>query len=135
MLTKLNLKLVSTAPDSASAPGPVPHAAATPNVRVATATSGASSGSTAAPSGLTAALATDGNYDSGNDFHWDGDELGVEYISTLNSSAVYSPVLFSRLGCRYLRNFRRAYSTVCSHTCTVIPRLAQSPFHLIRFDD
>ncbi len=89
MLTEMNLKLVSTALDSASAQGPAPPAAATPNVRVATAESGTCSGSTAAPSGLTAALATDGDYDSGDDFHWDGDELGVEYISKLNSSAVY----------------------------------------------
>ena len=91
MLVELNLKLVPTAPAPASNPAPAPPAPATPNVRVAAAEPGTSSGSAAVPSGLAAALATDGDYDSGDDFHWDGDESGVEYKSKLTSSDAYSP--------------------------------------------
>ena len=72
-------------------------AAATPHVRTAAAddTGTGSSGSATAPSGLTAALAvaniSDGDYDSGDDFHWDGDEFGAEYTPKLNNVAPYYP--------------------------------------------
>ena len=58
-------------------------------------TGSSSSGSATAPSGLIAALAvahiSDGDYDSGDDFHWDGDEFGVEYTPKLNNVAHYYP--------------------------------------------
>ena len=85
LLAELNLKLISLPSASSPTPAP-PHAAtATPHVRTAAAddTGTGSSGSATAPSGLTAALAIatiiDGDYDSGDDFHWDGDEFGAEY--------------------------------------------------------
>ena len=94
---ELNLKLISLPSAFSPAPAPPSAAKATPHGRVAAAddTGTGSSGSATAPSGLTAALAIatiiDGDYDSGDDFHWDGDEFGAEYTPKLTNGALYSP--------------------------------------------
>jgi hypothetical protein len=105
MLAELNLKLITCllaggkpapppgpAPSPAPAPTPGKHAAAD-----ASSMSG-SSGSSTAPSGLTAVLAPApspaGDYESDEDFHWKGDDLGVEYDAPPNVNmriAPYSP--------------------------------------------
>ena len=94
---ELNLKLISLPSAFSPAPAPPSAAKATPHGRVAAAddTGTSSSGSATAPSGLTAALAIatiiDGDYDSGDDFHCDGDEFGAEYTPKLTNGALYSP--------------------------------------------
>ena len=93
----MNIVLVPLPASSAPAPPPTAAAPATPTVRVATAEGKPTvcSGSTMAPSGLTTALSVanefNGDYDSGDDFHWDGDEFGAEYTPNLNNVALYSP--------------------------------------------
>ena len=97
LLAEMNLALVLLPAGSAPAPPPTAAAPATPTVRVATAEGKPTvcSGSTMAPSGLTAALSVankfDGDYDSGDNFHWDGNEFGAEYTPKLNDVALYSP--------------------------------------------
>ena len=97
LLAEMNLKLVPLSAAPAPAPPPPPAAPANLHVCVAAAvkTSAGCSGSSTAPSGLMAALSVgnnaEGDYDSGDDFHWDGDEFGAEYTPELNSVALYSP--------------------------------------------
>jgi hypothetical protein len=65
-------------PSPASAPSPSGHAAAADTSLVSV-----SSGSSSAPSGLMAAVAQDnptpGDFDSDEEFNWEGDNLGVDY--------------------------------------------------------
>jgi hypothetical protein len=104
LLAELNLKLISSPPAAAtSAPGPAPSPAPAPTHggRAAAADASSTSGcsfSSAPPSGLTAALAPSpssaGDYEPDEDYHWDGDDLGVEYVAPpkLNKRVVlYSP--------------------------------------------
>ncbi len=102
LLKSLNLKLIHVAP-VASPPAPASaaptSAAATPSPggRVATAVlspSGGLTGSATASSGLTAhALDVLEDFDSDDDFHWDGDESGADYVDysrrSNNSTALY----------------------------------------------
>ena len=97
LLAEMNLKLVPLPAAPPPAPPPPTAAPTTPNVRAAAAdgTSAGCSGSGTAPSGLTAALSEGqdiaGDYDSGDDFHWDGDEFGAEYTPKVDNVALYPP--------------------------------------------
>jgi hypothetical protein len=91
----LNLKLITCLPAggkpaSASNPMPSPVPAPTPGgcaVAVDASSVSSSLGSSTAPSGLMAVVAPEsspaGNYESDDNFHWDGDNLGVEYAAPL----------------------------------------------------
>ncbi len=107
LLVELNLKLITCLPAGgkpAPAPGPAssPMPALTPGGRAVAADSSSmssSSGSSTAPSGLTAAVvpapSLAGNYESNKDFHWEGDNLGVEYDVPPKVNmrvALYSPL-------------------------------------------
>jgi hypothetical protein len=91
LLKSLNLKLIHVAPVAsppAPAPAAPPPAAATPSPGGCMATanlplSGGSTGSATAPSGLTAnALDVLEDFDSDDNFCWDGDESGADQSFT-----------------------------------------------------
>jgi hypothetical protein len=96
MLAELNLKLITClptggAPSPAPSPLPSPAPAPTPNSQAAAADASSLSGSlgsSSAPSGMTALVAPagtpTGNFDSDEEFHWEGDEFGAEYIPPSN---------------------------------------------------
>jgi hypothetical protein len=102
LLKSLNLKLIHVAP-MASPPAPTPAASApavatpSPGGRMATVdlpSSGGSIGNATAPSGLTAhGLDVMEDFDSDDNFCWDGDESGADYIvhshKSNNSTALY----------------------------------------------
>jgi hypothetical protein len=114
LLTELNLKLVSGPLAAATpAPGPAPSPAPAPSPGGHAAAADASSTlgcsvSSAPPSGLTAALAPSpspsGDYESDEDYHLDGDDLGDEYVAhpKVNKHIVL-------------------YSLLCSHVSVVSP--------------
>jgi hypothetical protein len=94
LLAKLNLKLITCLPvassPSSSAPPQRPSHSSMPDptpggcAAVTDASSGTGSlGSSIALSGLTAAVALavppPGNFDLDDEYHWDGNDLGVEY--------------------------------------------------------
>jgi hypothetical protein len=106
MLAELNLKLITCLPAGgkpAPAPGlaPSPMPAPTPGRHAVAADASSvsgSSGSSTALSGLTAVVAPapfpSGNYESDDNFHWDGDDFGVEYTAPPKVNiriAPYSP--------------------------------------------
>jgi hypothetical protein len=91
VLAELNLKLITCLPVGgklAPAPSPAPSPAPAPTPGRCAAAAGASSvsgssGSSTAPSGLTAAVAPAPpparDYEFDDNFHWEGEDLGVEY--------------------------------------------------------
>jgi hypothetical protein len=91
MLVELNLKLIVCLPVGGApslTPGPLPSPAPAPTPKGQAAAADAfsvsgSSGSSSAPSGMTVAVATavppTGDFDSNDEFHWEGNELGDEY--------------------------------------------------------
>ena len=98
LLKDLNLKLVNgpprsspPAPAPSAAPAPTPAAPApspSPGGRVASANEcsvSGSVGSPSAPSGLMASVADD-DFDSDEDFRWAGDESGLDYSASVDSS-------------------------------------------------
>ncbi len=106
MLVELNLKLITCLPAGgkpAPAPGPAPAHVPAPTPGGCAAVADAlsvfgSSGSSTAPFGLTAAVAPAPSpavdYESEDNFHWDGDNLGVEYDAHPKVNmhvATYSP--------------------------------------------
>ncbi len=110
LLAILNLKIVTCPPAAAAPPSlsPSPMPAPTPGGRSAAADaplSPGSSGSLVPPSGLTAAVASapllNEEYDSGDDFHWAGDDFGNEYPPP-KVTTTFSP-----------------YSPSCSHVSAV----------------
>jgi hypothetical protein len=114
MLAELNLKLITCLPAGgkpAPAPGPAPSPvpAPTPGGRAVVADASSvsgSSGSSTAPSSLTAAVAhapsSAGNYESDDDFHWEGDNLEVEYDAPPKVNMHVAP-----------------YSPLCSHISVI----------------
>jgi hypothetical protein len=100
LLKLLNLKLIHVAP-AASPPAPAPAVSApaaafpSPKRRVATANLpplGGSSGSASAPSGLTACtLEFPEEFDSDDNFHWDRDESGTNYVPKSSKSVALYP--------------------------------------------
>ncbi len=101
LLAQLGLKLV-TCPPVANPPPPAPSPALAPTLsgRAAAAdgsSKSSSSESGSAPSGLMAALAPVDpplpDFESDDEYHWDGDEYGAEYssIKVNRSVAPYSP--------------------------------------------
>ncbi len=122
-LAELNLKLikchpVASSPSSSAPPQcPLPSPAPTPTPSGHAAATDASSatgslGSSSAPSGLTAAVAPavhpPGNFDLDDKYHWEGDNVGVEYPPPSNVNTRIVP-----------------YSPSCSHIC-VVPSLSTS---------
>ena len=98
LLAELNLKLITCLPVASSpslgtsAPAPLPSPASAPSpssraVAADTSSVSASLGSSSAPSGLIATVAQDnptpGNFDSDEEFYWEGNNLGVDYASPL----------------------------------------------------
>jgi hypothetical protein len=126
MLAELNLKPITCLPAGgkpapALGPAPSPAPAPTPGrcAAVADASSvSSSSGSSTAPSSLMAAGAPApspaGNYESDDDFHWEGDDLGVEYDAPPKVNMRLAP-----------------YSPSCSHI-SIISSILESaiPLHL-----
>jgi hypothetical protein len=119
LLTELHLKLILCPPVAApSAPGPAPSPAPAPTSSGPAAAADASStsmplASSVPPSGLMAAVAPSpapaGDYESDEEFHWDGDDLGVDYAAPPNVNKHVLP-----------------YSPSCSHV-SVAPTLPVSP--------
>jgi hypothetical protein len=119
LLAELHLKLILCPPVAApSAPGPAPSPALAPTPGGRAAAAGASStltplASSIPPSGLMVAVAPSpapaGDYESDEEFHWDGDNLGVDYAAppTVNKHVLL-------------------YSPSCSHI-SVAPTLPVSP--------
>ena len=117
LLASLNLKLVTCPPAGPSTPAPSPPAPA-PHPGGFSASTDApppppSSGSAVPPSGLSAAVTlappTDGDYDSGDDFHWDGDEYGAEYTPPKVNTGV------------------SLYTLSCSHVSVMSPSTVLPP--------
>jgi hypothetical protein len=81
LLAELNLKLIWVSPPAGSpAKAPTPAASPTPGGHSAVANEASALGlvgSATAPSGLVAAVAED--FDSDDNFRWDGDESGVAF--------------------------------------------------------
>ncbi len=82
LLAELNLKLIRVSPPAAGPPAaaPAPAASPSPGGRSAVAYEAPASGLTGsanAPSGIVATVVEE--YDSDNNFCWDGDEFGVEF--------------------------------------------------------
>jgi hypothetical protein len=119
LLAELHLKLISCPPVAAlSAPGPAPSPSLAPTPSGCAAAADASStltpsASSTPPSGLMAAVAPspapEGDYESDEEFHWDGDNLGVDYAAPPNVNKHVLP-----------------YSPLCSHA-SVAPTLPVSP--------
>ncbi len=119
LLAKLHLKLILCPPVAAPpAPGPAPSPAPAPTPGSRAAAADASSTSTplassVPPSGLMAAVAQSpapaGDYESDEEFHWDRDNLGVDYTAPPNVNKHIFP-----------------YSPSCSHV-SVTPTLPVSP--------
>jgi hypothetical protein len=98
LLAKLNLKLITCLPVASSPssgtppPSPLPSPAPAPTLGGRAAATDASSatgslGSSSAPSCLNAVVALaappHGNFDLDDEYHWDGNEFGVEYAPPL----------------------------------------------------
>ncbi len=90
MLKLLNLKLIHVAP-VVSKPTPAPATstpvAASPSPAVAT--SDGSTGSANTPSGLMACtLDVSENFNLDDNFHWDGDDSGTDYVNCKSNKSV-----------------------------------------------
>jgi hypothetical protein len=123
LLAELNLKLikcnpVASSPSSSAPPQcllPSPMLAPTPSGRAAatdTSSATGSLGSSSALSGLTAAVALavppPGNFDLDDEYHWEGNDVGVDYAPPPKVNTRVVP-----------------YSPSCSHVC-LVPSLSRS---------
>ena len=123
LLAELNLKLIKCHPvassPSSSTPAqcPLPSPAPAPTPGGCAAATDASSatgslGSSSAPSGLTVVVAPagppPGNFDSDDEYLWEGNDIGVEYTPPPKVNTRVAP-----------------YSPSCSHIC-VVPSLSMS---------
>jgi hypothetical protein len=113
LLKSLNLKLIKVSP-SASPPAPAPGAAASAaaspspggcNASTAPPPLGGSTGSATAPSGLTAWMSDVlEDFDSDEEFHWDGDKCGADYVHRKsNKSTLLYPLCCSVTVCHVPR--------------------------------
>jgi hypothetical protein len=112
LLKLLNLKLIQVAP-AASPPAPAPAAStpaaasSSPGGHVVTADLpplGGSTGSANTPSGLTACTLDDlEDFDLDDDFRWDGDESGADYVDRKsNKSVAFYPTCCSVAVCEHI---------------------------------
>jgi len=137
LLAQLGLKLVTCPPVAnapALAPSPVPAPAPTGCDAAANGSSASgSSESGSAPSGLTAALAlvdlplTD--FESDEEYHWDGDAYGTEY----SSNKVNTPVAPYSPSCSHVSLIASASSlrVSLSPLTATQPRLSSALIHLL----
>jgi len=116
LLASLNLKLVTCPPAGKSNPAPSSAPASNPGGLSASTDATPPpplSGSAVPPSGLSAAVTlappADGDYDSGDDFHLEGDEYGAEFTPPKVNTSV------SR------------YTPSCSHVSIISPSSALPP--------
>jgi hypothetical protein len=81
LLVELNLKLIRVSPPAgAPAAAPTPAASPSPEGRSAVADEASTLGSTGSATALSGLIATVAEeFDSDNNFHWVGDESGVEF--------------------------------------------------------
>ena len=108
LLAELNLKLISVGGSGQSAPVASPAPAATPtgqSAAAATPPPAPGGGSSSAPSGLSAVLASApsaADFESDEEYHWDGDEFGSDYTPPSKLTGRVAP-----------------YFPSCSHVCVV----------------
>ena len=108
ILAEFNLKLISLGGSQAPAPVPSPARGAAPTGQTAAAAAPPpppNGGSSSAPSGLSAVLAPappDPDFESDEEYHWDGDEFGSDYTPRLKLNGAVAP-----------------YSPSCSHVSVV----------------
>jgi hypothetical protein len=128
LLAKLNLKLITCLPVASSpslgtpppVPLPSPASAPSPSGRAGAADSSSvsgSSGSSSASSGLMAAVAQDnptpGDFDSDEEYHWDGNNLGVGYAPPPKVNMSVAPYFSSCSHMHYNHQSRPSLHVSC----------------------